>query len=754
MKTTAKFFKCMVCMLICLSVIAVVVPQGMAQESDATVVTYPGPTGIDASEKYAVKVNGITSFMYQTSRSDRYAGEAGTASFTNFSFSGGSVTIEVTKLDAASINSVTIRPLDNNVKAEIVGNKAIFTIDEPMHISVEFDGKTTDKCFIFADPPETDVPDKDADNVWYFGPGVHDIGETDFPEGKNIMYISGGAYVKGKITAECQGRGEVKILGRGIFSGENNAHSDLNHMIGIYQADRFIMDGPILLDTNSFHIQVTGSRSTPEKRNILNNVKEIAWVPNSDGFHMNGHIEVSNMFIFNYDDALDISQYTQSAIVRDCVVWNNNYGSALLLGWVSKVDTGNAVVDNIDVIHFDEYRTDAANNAVIMANHGEMGHIDNVFINDVHVENFGGGVQKFISLRLNKSAWSGATSPYGNISNIYLSNIRIDPPSMDNVLFGKDKDHMIKNVVFENLKIAGSPVANMDEAGLTVNEFVSGVRFIQTSVKNGSMEFGTSNWETNGTDGAAKVSVADFANKLAGNGIYVGEHSASKEYTAETYQTISGLKSGRYTLMAKVKASGSDGHSFMYAQVGNMRMKYPVSVTEEYQIIRIPNVLVNGGSCKVGFITEGGQEDTLYFDQVSLVKQDKQLANEAKVVLEALSVAIPEPPTTEPPITQPPATEPPATQPPVTVPPTTQPPATEPPTTEPPVTQPPATEPSTTEPPATQPQNTEPKPTTPSNGQGEKNNNRTFLIVFLIVDAVLLVGLAAIVIMIIKKKKR
>ena len=754
MKTTAKFFKCMVCVLICLSVIAVMIPQGMAQESDTTVVTYPGPTGIDASEKYAVKVNGITSFMYQTSRSDRYAGEAGTASFTNFSFSGGSVTIEVTKLDATSINSVTIRPLDNNVKAEIVGNKAIFTIDEPMHISVEFDGKTTDKCFIFADPPETDVPDKDADNVWYFGPGVHDIGETDFPAGKNIMYIAGGAYVKGKITADCQGRGEVKILGRGIFSGENNAHSDLDHMIGIYQADRFIMDGPILLDTNSFHIQVTGSRSTPEKRNILNNVKEIAWVPNSDGFHMNGHIEVSNMFIFNYDDALDISQYTQSAIVRDCVVWNNNYGSALLLGWVSKVDTGNAVVDNIDVIHFDEYRTDAANNAVIMANHGEMGHIDNVFINDVRVENFGGGVQKFISLRLNKSAWSGATSPYGNISNIYLSNIRIDPPSMDNVLFGKDKDHMIKNVVFENLKIAGSPVTNMDEAGLTVNEFVSGVRFIQTSVKNGSMEFGKSNWETNGTEGAAKVSVADFANKLAGNGIHFGEHSAAKEYTAETYQTISGLKNGRYTLMAKVKASGSNSHSFMYAQVGNMRMKYPVPVTEGYQIIRIPNVLVNGGSCKVGFITEGGQEDTLYFDQVSLVKQDKQLANEAKVVLEALSVTVPEPPATEPPATEPPATQPPVTEPPATQPPVTEPPATQPPATEPPATQPPATEPSTTEPSATEPQNTEPKPTTPSNDQGEKNNNRTFLIVFLIVDAVLLVGLAAIVVMIIKKKKR
>ena len=156
MKTTAKFLKCAVCMLLCLTMIAVMVPSGMAQETEATVVTYPGPSGIDASEKYAVKVNGIDSFMYQTTRSDRVANEEGTVSFTGFAFSGGSVTIEVTKLDATKINSVTVRPLDNNVQAEIVGNKAIFTIDEPMHLSVEFNGDTTDKCFIFADPPETD----------------------------------------------------------------------------------------------------------------------------------------------------------------------------------------------------------------------------------------------------------------------------------------------------------------------------------------------------------------------------------------------------------------------------------------------------------------------------------------------------------------------------------------------------------------------------------------------------------------------
>lgn len=605
------------------------------QAASPTVVTYPGPEGIAASEKYAVKVNGKTSFMYQTNRSNRIAKDKLTASYTSFAFSGGSVTVEVTKLNATSIKSVVVRPLDNNVKPIINGNKATFTIDKPMHLSVEFDGDTTDRCFIFADPPETNVPDITAENVWYFGPGVHDIGVTDIPAGKNIIYLAGGAYVKGAIHSEFYGRGEVKILGRGIFSGENNPNKDMDKLIGIKGADRFTIDGPILVDSHSFHMNILGTTCGPETPNIINNVKEISWVPYSDGFHINGYIDVSNMFIHNYDDAIDISQYTQGAKIRDCVVWNNNYGGALLLGWVSKGDTGNVTVDNIDVIHFDEYDTNAANCAVIHANHGEMGHISNIHINDLRVESFGGGVQKFISLRLNKSAWSGATSPFGNIFNIHLSNIRIDPASMDNIFQGKSPDNMVSNILFENLSIAGWPVNSLEEAGISVNEYVSGVRFVQNAVENESFELEKNQWKTSGTKGAAKIVRVISEKTPAYNGVAAGMHGLSSKYQAETYQDIDSIENGRYTLSAMVKTNG-DKNSYMYAKVGNMRFKYSINATKGYQLVRIPNIMVTDGTCKVGFYTDGEATDTLYFDQVILAKQDKQLANEKAVVLENL----------------------------------------------------------------------------------------------------------------------
>lgn len=77
------------------------------------------------------------------------------------------------------------------------------------------------------------------------------------------------------------------------------------------------------------------------------------------------------------------------------------------------------------------------------------------------------------------------------------------------------------------------------------------------------------------------------------------------------------------------------------------------------------------------------------------------MANDANVVVEALSVVIPEPPVTEPVATEPPATDP---------------------------------------------------PVAPNNGQVEKDN-RTVLIAILVLDAVLVVALAALVVMIAKKKK-
>ena len=48
--------------------------------------------------------------------------------------------------------------------------------------------------FIFADPPEENAPSAQAPGVLYFGPGVHDVGETDgYLSSDTTVYLAGGA---------------------------------------------------------------------------------------------------------------------------------------------------------------------------------------------------------------------------------------------------------------------------------------------------------------------------------------------------------------------------------------------------------------------------------------------------------------------------------------------------------------------------------------------------------------------------------
>ena len=585
-----------------------------AQETQVTV--YPGPEGIEESPYYSVEVNGESSFAYVTRRETRYPGDPQTATFTSFSFEGGAAHVKITVLGDRTINDVVVRPLDEGITATVEGNVISFTLAEPAYLSVEINGDTTHKCFIFADEPEQNVPSPDDENVWYFGPGVYDIGETDIPEGKNIMYLAGGAYVKGKITSDFIDRGEFQILGRGIFSGENNEHADGNHLIRVWYATRFVIDGPILLDTNSFHLSIKRTQATVDNPNVFHNLKEVAWLPNSDGFHVEQYFDVRNLFIYNYDDAMDISQISLGGTVRDCVVWNNNYGSALLLGWVGKEATGNVTVHNVDAIHFNEADASAANTAVIMANHGEMGHISNVYVDDLHVESFDNVVQRLFSIRINKSYWSDMTTPFGQISNIHISNVRVDDEMTSNVILGKDDEHAVSGVLLENITVNGVPVKGLSDLKILRNEFAKNLRYTNSYVRNGSFEQGAANWQFTENAGPVNLYMETGNAEKAYNGHYVAQLKVQQSGEEKAWQQLTDLPEGKYRLTVRVKTSGTYDTAYVYAQTGGEQYTYEIVPGEAYAYIKFDGIQVKDGACEIGFVLNASEPAQIMVDQV------------------------------------------------------------------------------------------------------------------------------------------
>ena len=587
-----------------------------AVAEEATVTVYPGPEGIEASPYYSVEVNGEASFAYVTRRSSRMAYDPQTATFTSFVFEGCPVEVKITVLDNRSIDTVVVRPLDEGITAAVEGNVISFMLADPAYLSVEINGDTTHKCFIFADEPEKNVPSPDDENVWYFGPGVHDIGATDIPDDKNIIYIAGGAYVKGKITSKFSKRGELQILGRGIFSGENNAHSDLDHLIQVNYASRFVIDGPILLDSNSFHLDILGTKATADNPNVIHNLKEIAWVANTDGFHVDKYIDVDNVFIYNYDDALDISQYSVGGTVRNCVIWNNDYGGALLLGWGGVKETGNVTVQNIDVIHFNEADAGAANTAVIMANHGEKGLISNIYVDDLRVECFDNAVHRLFSIRVDKSPWSSQGTPYGAISNIHLTNIRVDDELTSNVIQGKNDEHMVEGVLLENISINGVNASGLPDLNLLRNEYATSIRYTNSYVQNGSFEKGSAGW--NLTENAEVVNLYEetLNKEKAFNGHCVAQLGILNAGEENIWQQITDLPDGQYRMTVQVKTSGLYDSAYLYAESGAECYTYEIMPSDAYTYIKFDGIQVTGGTCEIGAVLKASAPAQLVFDQV------------------------------------------------------------------------------------------------------------------------------------------
>jgi hypothetical protein len=101
-----------------------------------------------------------------------------------------------------------------------------------------------------------------------------------------------------------------------------------------------------------------------------------------------------------------------------------------------------------------------------------------------------------------------------------------------------------------------------------------------------------------------------------------GTHYKSTAYQVYTYQTVTGLADGSYTLRAYARRKGNQTHSFLEAAgCGSPKKTVTIPVGSSYQLIEIKDVEVTNGTCRIGFWTVAGAREYSYFDDVSFVKQ-------------------------------------------------------------------------------------------------------------------------------------
>jgi len=445
---------------------------GFSTVASAAVVSYGPVPGLTTSDEIAVTVNGESVWVEGYSSnfrpdqvpdwflSQEYTRPPQRVNIANFSSSGA---MEVEVRTHKPIESYAIRPTSRQIKSTCDGKALRFRLSGPDKLYIEIEGLTP--LCLFANPAEENVPKAAAENVVYFGPGVHRPGPITLKDNQTL-YIAGGAVVYGSISGSPK---HAHVVGRGILDGEYR-----QRLVQLTKASEVRFEGVILRNGRSWQNTLT------ECDNITyENVKVISFGNSGDGINPVGSRDVTirNCFLRCTDDCIAIKTPGKAQTVEQIRVLDNTligyaFGDGVTIGFETNGPyIRNVLVKNCDIlIARGGNRVDGHSAFSIICDGPSW--ITDVRYEDIRVE---ADVLKLFELQVTDGT-KYQDDPPGHIRGVYLKDIRwaADRPI---ILKGFDAQHLVEGVTFDNCSVAGKPLRSRADASFQVNDSVRGVEF-------------------------------------------------------------------------------------------------------------------------------------------------------------------------------------------------------------------------------------------------------------------------------------
>ncbi|MFC1716840.1 glycosyl hydrolase family 28 protein [Candidatus Poribacteria bacterium] len=469
-------------------------------DNAAQVKTYPPPGEEDASDDYAVSVNGKPVFVYRARVSavphnqvwpgyQRPLDQTEIASFAYWDMSG-PVTVEV--VSKRPFNRVAIRPTSYGIQPAVEDRKITFQMLCPGQITVELDGPHY-ALHLFADPLEEDAPNPDDPDILYFGPGVHRPGKIMLKTGQTV-YIAGGAVVHTSIRGA--GVSNISVLGRGIVDTSTFERQEGGGGISLHNCDNVKIDGVIFRDPNVWTVTPRGCRNI-----AISNIKLIGlWRYNADGIDIVNcqHVTINKCFVRSFDDSIVIKglkgtgdQPVQDVVVTGCVIWND-WGRALEIGAETVApEISRLVFRNCDIIR--------TVHVAIDIQHGDRARVRDILFENIRfeIDDYTPRPQyqntrdekyssteddtycpRFLVLEIKKTNYS-QDSERGSMQDIYVRDVVVNGKLIpESHIYGYDATHKTEDVTIENLRINGQLISNAEEGNFHIREHASNVTFI------------------------------------------------------------------------------------------------------------------------------------------------------------------------------------------------------------------------------------------------------------------------------------
>lgn len=457
------------------------------------VFTYPAPKGAPLKSDYDVYI--LPSGKHEWTKIDTYMAKVNASvgsgkhaiseiSYCFFDFTG-NVFVKVISKNR-KFKSARIRPDYRGTIANVQNDSTVqFLLFQPENVSVELDGDITNNLLVFTSKPPVSKEDAERGaksqgrEFKYYAPGFYHQQDTIYVPSNTTVYLAGGSYFTG--TFAINDAENVSILGRGVArpaSGYEGAH--------VYRSKNVLIDG-LLVNT----CPVGGSDGV-----TLHDVRSISHPSWGDGLNVfaSSNVLYDRVFCRNSDDCTTayatrkgFSGNTRNVRMRNSTLWAD-VAHPIFIGIHGNPEVGDTIenlrYENIDILGQAEPQVDYQGCLAINCGDGNL--VRDILFDNIRIEQIETGCIAQVKVGYNQKY---CTAPGRGVEDVTFRNIRYygGLPNMS-IINGYDKDHMVRNVTFEGLKINGLPVydnmpgkprwyATADYVPMFVGNHVSGVVF-------------------------------------------------------------------------------------------------------------------------------------------------------------------------------------------------------------------------------------------------------------------------------------
>lgn len=448
-----------------------------------------------ASDYYEVKVNGQAVQVFHAGLNVYFAsfdfiGNAEVKVISHYntnSYSGQTSNKETIKVDDRGYwrGEVNIRPLSKNIHPTLKGSDVSFSLSEAGQYSVERIGTSDfkdDVIFLFANRPDTNIPNLTAKNLIHLKAGIHHR-NIDLKSGQTL-YLDAGAVLFGAINV--WDAKNVSILGRGTvvyYGPQSETHDDgwknqKNwHPLTTNNVQGLTVRGvTFVCKSRTWTIQTHTTFDA-----IFDNIKILAVNPqniNGDGidWYGGGRAKVLNSFIRSMDDCFAfftkdsckdmwaMTKNTEGEVkdiyIENCVLWTT-LANVFRIGFNGQaLTTENISMKNCDIIHITKKEWHAPWSLFCMVSPNGKGKAkhSNYFFENIRFEE--------------PTAIFGLQNPESSFENLVLKDVTMIGEPIPSLIKNRTKNVTFNNVILNGKLVTSEIDIPMKKGNLMVENVI------------------------------------------------------------------------------------------------------------------------------------------------------------------------------------------------------------------------------------------------------------------------------------------